>query len=116
MFRCKKCGRTSATMRLHENCPFCEHKDIISTTEVEPHETRYCSHCGIVCIEKMLGAETNMMFYGDQSTIPLDSAYDKKTGQRNYCYKYTCPKWEKKCWGLFYSDHDDYFVDKVIKV
>lgn len=83
---------------------------------VKSENTRYCSHCGRLMIETMHGAETNMMFYGDQSTIPLASAYDKRTGKRNYCYKYTCPLWKKRWGGLIYSEHDDYFIDEIIQV
>jgi hypothetical protein len=110
MYRCKKCGRTSATVRLHEKCSFCDFD------RVAPHERRYCSHCSKLMIETLVGAEKNMMFYGDQSTIPLASPYDKKTGERNYCYRYQCIDHKEIWWGLFYSDHDSYFVDTVVKV
>ena len=109
---CKKCGRVSTIVKLDENCIFC--CDISQV--VEPHENRFCSYCGSSVFERLLGAETNMMFYGDQPTIPLDSAYDKKTGQRNYCYKYICPHYKEKKWFECYSPHDNYFVDVVIKI
>ena len=110
-YNCAKCGRGSEIVR-PEDCYFCGSM----TPSIEPNEKRYCSYCGVLCREQMLGAETNMIFYGDQPTIPLTSAYDKNTGERNYCYKYTCPNWKKKVWGLFYAKHDDYFVDEVIKL
>ena len=77
-------------------------------------QIRYCSHCGKRMKSMLLGAETNMMFYGDMSTIPLASAYNKNTGKRQYCYRYTCPDFKKKMWGLIFSKHNDYFIDEVI--
>ena len=104
--------------KVFDNNPFAlSHSGGISASTVEPHAKRYCSYCGIQMIETMHGAETNHVSYGPEcGTMRLASPYDEKTGQRNYCYKYTCSKWKKKCWGLFYSDHDNYFIDEVIKV
>jgi len=110
-YNCVKCGRGSEVIK-PEDCYFCGGLQ----PSVEPHEKRYCSHCGILCIEQILGAEENMMFYGDYPTIPLDNPYDKNTGQRNYCYKYICPNYKEKRWFEIYSPHDNYFVDKVIKI
>lgn len=88
---------------------------IMKDKNITKHE-RYCSHCGLKMIETLVGAETNMMFYGDMSSIPFGSAYDEKTGERQFCYKYICPCWKKKLWGLLYSKHDNYFVNKIVKV
>ena len=100
-YNCAKCGRGSEIVK-SEDCYFCG--GVIPS--VEPNEKRYCSHCGVLCREQLLGAENNMMF----------NSYDKKTGQRNYFYKYTCPNWGEKLWGLIVSLHDNYFIDDVIKI
>jgi hypothetical protein len=83
---------------------------------VEPKEKRYCSFCGEQLIELLEGAEKNMMYYGHDQVGPFDSRYDEKTGQRNYCYRYICPKWKRIFFGLFYSSHDNYFIDKTVRV
>ena len=88
---------------------------IMKDKNITKHE-RYCSHCGLKMIETLVGAETNMMFYGDMSSIPFGSAYDEKTGERQFCYKYICPCWKKKLWGLLYSKHYNYFVNIIVKV
>jgi len=75
---------------------------------------RYCSYCGTQMITILKGAENNMMFYGDVPSIPFAQPYNKITGKRNYCFNYICPEWKKKLWGLFYSQHDNYFVDEII--
>ena len=81
---------------------------------VKPKNQLYCSYCGSEMIETMEGAEKNMMFYSDSPSIPFSSAYDKKTGKRQFCYRYTCPNWKNGFLGIFYSQHDDYFIDEII--
>jgi len=76
-------------------------------------EKRFCQHCGCEMIRIKRGAEENMMFYGDMSTIPLAGAYDKKTGLRNYCWYYKCPMYKERKWFQIRSPHDDYFIDEV---
>jgi len=84
---------------------------------VEPKNNRFCSYCGDQMIEQLLGAEENIQYYGDYPTGSIANKYDSKTGERNYCYKYTCPKFQKfKWWQPYFSPHDDYFEDEIIKV
>ena len=75
---------------------------------VKPHSKYYCSECGSLMIETMIGAETCFVYYGDERSIPAGDAFDRKTGKRQYCYHYKCPN---KNW---YNHHDSFFEDKLI--
>ena len=45
----------------------------------EETEKRFCSYCGGRMLTWLRGAEENMMYYGDCSTIPFDDAFNKET-------------------------------------
>ena len=76
--------------------------------------TKYCSYCGREMSLDMRNADENMMFYGDQSTIPYASKYNKKTGERQYCPYFKCPDHKNKKWyQIGGSPHDEYFLDEV---
>ena len=54
------------------------------------------------------------MFYGDTSSIPVASKYDKKTGKKNFVRYYMCQDYQKRKWHQTgESLHDNYFEEKV---
>lgn len=69
-------------------------------------ETRYCSKCGAKLDAFKVGAE-DFYYLTPAGKIYPYTAYNKKTGKRQYVYRYLCPE---KRW---YNEHDDYMVDKV---
>ncbi len=81
---------------------------------VKPTNLRYCSYCGAEMIERLDGAETCYMFYGDMPTIPVGSRFNRKTGKQQFCYRYICPHWKKKI--FFRSPHDNYFLEEIINL
>jgi hypothetical protein len=77
-------------------------------------ETKYCSYCGKKMLVWNERADKCMMFYGDQSTIPIADRYDKKTGKENYVWKCKCPNYKKRKWyQIGGSPHDEYFLEEV---
>ena len=80
---------------------------------VEPHSRKYCEDCGELLVEDLVGAEKNIHFYNGEIRCIFASPYDKETGKRNYCYKYTCPKFS---WWNPFQNHDSYFVDEIINI
>ena len=75
---------------------------------------RYCSYCGEEMNPDMRNADRNMMFYGDQSTIPYSSRYNKKTGKRQFCPYFKCPNYKQKKWyQIGGSPHDEYYLDEL---
>lgn len=80
-------------------------------------ETKYCSYCGTELVVTQVGAETCSdyeYFCGQIISFQVDSAYNKETGARNYCNKYTCPKVKEKKWYQIFSPHDEFTSNKVI--
>jgi len=75
-------------------------------------KTRYCSHCGRIIEPILIGAETVKLNYGNTPTIPLGTAYDKITGNRQCVAVYTCKSWKKQ----YFTDnpHDNYTIEKII--
>ena len=75
---------------------------------------RYCSYCGEEMSPNMRDADKNMMFYGDQSTIPYGSRHNRKTGERQFCTYFKCPNYKHKKWyQIAGSPHDEYFLDEL---
>ena len=75
---------------------------------------RYCSYCGEEIAPDMRNADRNMMFYGDQSTIPYGSKYNEKTGKRQFCPYFKCPNYKQKKWYQSGgSPHDEYYLDEL---
>jgi hypothetical protein len=77
---------------------------------------RYCSHCGaeMLCIKR--GAEENMIYTWDSeggTSRPFDTAYNRETGERNYCFYYKCAMYRDRRWYQVCSPHDEYFIDKT---
>ena len=74
---------------------------------------KYCSYCGTKMIETDVPAETKQTYcYGlDCQKIPMGSAYNTKTGKRQYVKEFTCPNFQKHC--LLTDKHDNYYIDDV---
>ncbi len=87
-----------------------------------PHKRRerkvkYCSYCGKKCVRSLVGAETVKVLECigyEPMYFQLASAFDEKTGKRNYAEKFTCPDYNKKKWYQIFSPHDEFIIEKVI--
>lgn len=89
----------------------------MQSTIENTHEPRYCSYCGEEMLVWNEPADNCFMFYGDTSTIPIASRYDKKTGLRNFVRKYKCQNYKKRKWyHIGGSPHDEYFLDDVFQM
>jgi hypothetical protein len=63
----------------------------------------------------LIGAETAMLScYGGEAIYPVDTAYDKITGKRQYVRHYVCPN-HKEHWYSKRSKHDKYFTEDIVK-
>ena len=73
---------------------------------------KYCSHCGAKLNTKLVGAETVFEYYGESQSIEYDSAYNEKTGERQFVLAYECPNYVKRL--FFCSPHDSGFFDEIV--
>lgn len=80
----------------------------------QPGISRYCSYCGLSMLPSLVGAEKNIVYYGEYSSMPYAAPFDEKTGERQYCPQYVCPKWKRVFFGLFYSVHDNYYINEIV--
>ena len=68
---------------------------------------RYCSKCGTRIIPQLVGAE-EFYFETETGRIYPYSAFDRKTGKRQYVFRFRCPN--KRWWNA----HDDYMEGEII--
>jgi len=64
----------------------------------------------------LVGSETIYQYYEDYPTGVVAPAFDRKTGKRNFCVKWTCPVWEEVRWWQFPSEHDNFTEEKVVHI
>jgi hypothetical protein len=78
---------------------------------------RHCSYCGKQMRTWPHPANECFMFYGDQSTIPIASKFDKKTGKQNFVRRFECHNYKKRKWyRIGGSPHDSDFEEKVFNL
>lgn len=65
----------------------------------------YCTTCGEKLVRTRIGAEEiiDYMYYGSYHPY---TAYDSKTGERNWGYEYKCPNYRRSGW--FSTSHYQY--------
>lgn len=79
-------------------------------------EKRFCKGCGEEMLAYLRPASENMIptYMGHEiKLLRFARPYDEKTGKRNDCWYYRCPEYDKQGWWQW-SDHDEYFIDKII--
>lgn len=73
---------------------------------------RFCGHCGAETVRSLVGAETVLVYLGMDVTCVFGTPYNRFTGKRQFCARYTCPQWENRFWGS--SEHDDVTIEKIV--
>lgn len=78
---------------------------------VVPSKLLYCGQCGMLLQEDLVPAEKYEACYESGCLTPYThSPYDRKTGKRQWCRKYTCPLKVK----FFNSSHTDFIEEEII--
>ena len=71
---------------------------------MEQEDTMYCSYCGAEMLEGIVGAEN----VTDGFSLPLYTAYDSKTGKRQWVKVFRCPNSRR-----FFNQHSGVVINKV---
>ena len=75
---------------------------------------RYCSYCGAEMIERDVPAEKakeEHCTFGGCFRWSMGTAFNTRTGKRQYVKELVCPKYKKRIFPS--SPHDQYYYDKV---